>query len=230
MKRVILAGVSAIAVVTMMSAANAADLPRRHAAMPVKAPEYMAAYNWTGAYVGINGGGAWGRSNWSSAGTDFNTSGGLVGGTIGYNWQTGPAVFGLEGDIDWSGIKGSGTCGALLLRDQERLARHRARPHRLRVRPRDAVRHRRSGGRQRQGVGAPLGSNDETRAGWTLGGGIEANIVGPWSAKLEYLYADLGKTNCSTCVAGGTDVSFHEQHRARGPQLPLLSASHDETA
>ena len=111
MKRVILAGVSAIAVVTMMSAANAADLPRRHAAMPVKAPEYVAAFNWTGAYIGINGGGGWGRSNWSAIGTDFNTSGGMVGGTIGYNWQTGPAVFGLEGDLDWSGVKGDTSCG-----------------------------------------------------------------------------------------------------------------------
>src|SRR3569623_3033010 len=108
MKRVILAGGSALAVVTMRSAANAADLPRRHAAMPVKAPEYMAAYNWTGAYIGINGGGAWGRSSWS--GTDFNTSGGMVGGTVGYNWQTGPVVIGHQGDLDWSGDKGSSPC------------------------------------------------------------------------------------------------------------------------
>jgi outer membrane immunogenic protein len=209
MKRVILAGVSAIAVVTMMSAANAADLPRRHAAMPVKAPEYMAAYNWTGAYVGINGGGAWGRSNWSSVGTDFKTSGGLVGGTIGYNWQTGPAVFGLEGDLDWSGVKGSGTCGAFSCEtknDWLGTARGRIGYAFGRVMPYV------TGGLAVGNVKAsgPLGSNDETRAGYALGGGIEANIVGPWSAKLEYLYADLGKTSCSTCVAGGTDVSFHE--------------------
>ena len=79
MKRVILAGVSALAVVMMMSGANAADLPRRHAEMPVKAPAYVAAYNWTGLYAGINGGGGFGRSNWSALGTDFNTSGGMVG-------------------------------------------------------------------------------------------------------------------------------------------------------
>ena len=210
MKRVILAGVSAIAVVTMMSAANAADLPRRHAAMPVKAPEYAAAFNWTGAYIGINGGGGWGRSNWSAIGTDFNTSGGMVGGTIGYNWQTGPAVFGLEGDLDWSGVKGDTSCGVAgtceTRNDWLGTARGRIGYAFNRVMPYI------TGGLAVGNVKASsaLGSTDETRAGYALGAGIEANIVGPWSAKLEYLYADLGKTNCSSCVAGGTDVSFHE--------------------
>ena len=210
MKRVILAGVSAIAVVTMMSAASAADLPRRHAAMPVKAPEYMAAYNWTGAYIGINGGGAWGRSNWSSTGTDFNTSGGLIGGTVGYNWQTGPVVFGLEGDIDWSGVKGSSTCavGVSCETKNDWLGTARGRIGYAFNRVMPYI----TGGLAVGNVKAStsLGSTDETRAGYAIGGGIEANIVGPWSAKIEYLYADLGKTNCAACVVGGTDVSFHE--------------------
>ena len=208
MKRVILAGVSALAVVTMMSAANAADLPRRHAQMPVKAPEYAAPYSWTGFYAGINGGGAWGRSNWSALSTDFDTSGGVVGGTLGYNWQSGPAVFGVEGDVDWSGIKGSGACGALSCETKnDWLGTFRGRVGYAFNRVMPYV----TGGLAVGNVKASsaLGSNDETRAGWTLGGGVEANIIGPWSAKVEYLYADLGKTTCSACVAGGTDVNFH---------------------
>jgi len=207
MKRVILAGVSALAVVTMMgAAANAADLPRR-SSMPVKAPEYVAPYSWTGFYAGINGGGAWGRSNWSATGTDFNTSGGVVGGTLGYNWQTGPAVFGVEGDLDWSGIKGSSTCGGLPCETRnDWLGTFRGRLGYAFNRVMPYV----TGGLAVGNVKAssPLGSNNETRAGWTLGGGVEANIVGPWSAKIEYLYADLGKTNCAVCVPGGTDVDF----------------------
>jgi len=82
MKRMFLAGVSALAVVTAVSTANAADLARRQ--MPVKAPVYTApGFNWTGFYVGINGGGAFGHSNWTNplASTgDFNVSGGMVGG------------------------------------------------------------------------------------------------------------------------------------------------------
>ncbi len=112
MKRLVLAGLGALAVVTMMGAANAADLPRRQA-MPAKAPVFEAPYNWTGFYVGINGGGGWGHSSWSNSfGTaDANLSGGLVGGTIGYNYQMGQAVFGLEGDLDWSNIHGSTNTG-----------------------------------------------------------------------------------------------------------------------
>lgn len=210
MKRVILAGVSALAVVTMMGAANAADLPRRRAEMPVKAPAYMPAFSWTGFYVGINGGGGFGRSNWSALGTNLDTSGGLVGGTVGYNWQAGQTVFGLEGDVDWSGIKGSDACGGLACETKnDWLGTFRGRVGYAFNRVMPYV----TGGLAVGNVKASTinGSNDETRAGWTLGAGIEANIVGPWSAKIEYLYADLGKTTCSTCGLGATptDVDFH---------------------
>ena len=113
MKRVVLAGMSALAAMSVIGAAQAADLPRRHA-MPTKAPVYEAPYyNWTGFYAGINGGGGFGHSDWSlPAGTSgFDTSGGLVGGTVGYNYQMGRTVLGLEGDIDYSTIKGDTTTG-----------------------------------------------------------------------------------------------------------------------
>ncbi len=63
-------------------------------------------FSWTGFYVGINGGGGFGSSNWDSTGSR-NISGGLVGGTVGYNYQFGQWVSGLEGDIDWADINGS---------------------------------------------------------------------------------------------------------------------------
>ena len=114
MKRLILAGLGALAVVTTMGSANAADMPRRHTEMPVKAPLYEPPFSWTGFYIGINGGGAWGRSDWSNTlGTNtIDTSGAVVGGTIGYNYQMGQTVFGLEGDGDWSNLRGSTTGGA----------------------------------------------------------------------------------------------------------------------
>ena len=40
---------------------------------------------------------------------------------------------------------------------------------------------------------AGVGSSDETKAGWTVGGGLEAALAGPWTAKVEYLYVDLGR-------------------------------------
>src|ERR1700676_2033331 len=98
MKRLVLAGIGALALATTMNAANAADMERRQA-MPVNAP-YMQDYNWTGAYVGINVGGGWGRLVVSAPFTSggFNAAGGLVGGRLVYNWQMGQTVFGVEGD------------------------------------------------------------------------------------------------------------------------------------
>jgi outer membrane immunogenic protein len=74
-------------------AARAADLSVApiYKAPPVVTPQ---AYNWSGFYLGLNGGGGWGTSNWDSAGS-FNLSGGVVGGTAGVNWQGGLAA----GDI-----------------------------------------------------------------------------------------------------------------------------------
>ena len=100
------------ALVLSITAAQAAD-------MSVKAPVYKAPpivlYNWTGFYVGINGGGGWGRSDHTdTAGVTtgkFNISGGLIGGTVGYNWQNANWVLGLEADWDWASINGSTTTG-----------------------------------------------------------------------------------------------------------------------
>jgi outer membrane immunogenic protein len=98
----------------LSGSAVAADLSRR-APVYTRAPAIAPCYNWTGVYIGVNGGGGWGASrfDFSRLGTttgDFNTSGGLVGGTIGFNWQTSNLVFGVEGDGDWANIQGSSAC------------------------------------------------------------------------------------------------------------------------
>ena len=88
--------------------AAAADLSRPAPQQYYKAAVAPPVYNWTGFYIGINGGGGFGRSAWDTTG-GFNNSGGLVGGTLGYNYQVGQAVFGVEGDIDWANINGTTT-------------------------------------------------------------------------------------------------------------------------
>ena len=119
--KLLLAGVAfAIAGATIFGAASAvaADLPPV-LPMPHRAPAYVPFFSWSGAYVGINAGYGFGKSQWtdsaSGASTNiFDINGGLAGGTAGYNWQSGGWVYGLETDFDWSGIKGSasvGTCG-----------------------------------------------------------------------------------------------------------------------
>lgn len=203
MKRLVLAS---IAVATLMGAANAADMPRR-AAMPTKAVQYNAPYNWTGAYIGINGGGGWGRTNFSAPATsgDFNTSGGLIGGTIGYNYQVNQAVFGLEGDLDWSNIRGSSACGVGLNCETRNnwLGTARGRIGYAFDRFMPYV----TGGLAVGGVKNSIsGSGDSTssKAGYALGGGLEAALTGPWTAKVEYLYVDLGRTSAPL----GSDARF----------------------
>src|ERR1700758_3743392 len=105
MRKVVATFITAGALVAAQCAA-AADLS---VAPLYKAPPPQASpvYNWTGFYLGANGGGGWGRSWWQSQSTGIDLSGGQVGGTAGYNWQFGNAVLGLEGDIDWSNLKGT---------------------------------------------------------------------------------------------------------------------------
>jgi outer membrane immunogenic protein len=205
MKRLILAGVGAIAMIATVAGAQAADLAR-HRAMPTKAPMYEAPYNWTGVYVGINGGGGWGNSNFSGvlAPSSFGTSGGLVGGTLGYNYQAGAAVFGLETDLDWSNIKGSGACAGLTCSNNNTwLGTARGRIGYAFANFLPYVTGGLAYGDVKNSVSG-FGSNTTTKAGYAIGGGLEAALSGPWSAKIEYLYADLGRASAPL----GTNARF----------------------
>jgi outer membrane immunogenic protein len=91
--------------------AFAADLPMQ---AYKGAPVVAQVYNWTGLYVGVNGGYGWGSqdpltlvSNRFDR-TGFNVSGGMFGGTMGAQIQQGYVVLGLEGDLDWANVKGNG--------------------------------------------------------------------------------------------------------------------------
>ncbi|MGM4992262.1 outer membrane protein [Tardiphaga sp. 841_E9_N1_2] len=110
MKRHLLATIGLIA---MSAPAMAADLPAR----AYKAPPVLVAtvYDWTGFYIGINGGWGSSRNCWGIvplAGATIadgcaDRSGGVFGGQVGYRWQSGQFVFGLEGQGDWADLTGS---------------------------------------------------------------------------------------------------------------------------
>jgi len=112
MRRLLLAGAGAIALLGGPS--NAADLA------PVYAPPppLVAVFNWTGCYIGGNGGGIWANSNWGDTilgGFGNNTPSGALGGAqAGCNYQasgasyhTGGLVVGIQGDYDWTNINSS---------------------------------------------------------------------------------------------------------------------------
>jgi outer membrane immunogenic protein len=121
MKKILLAA----AVLMCASGAYAAD-------MPLKAPAPAAPPpTWTGWYIGINGGGAWGHDNptvvdvgpdgffavanqsavTGNGSQSIKMSGGLAGGQVGFLYQAGPTILGLEAGYDWTGLRGSRTVG-----------------------------------------------------------------------------------------------------------------------
>jgi outer membrane immunogenic protein len=239
------------ATMAAVPAASAADL----AARPyTKAPPAMVeVWNWTGFYIGGNGGYSWGRSNTdvtyfntatgalilpppgSITASRFDMNGGIAGGQAGYNWQVGNWVLGIEADIQWSGERGSalyrcgatatggvclpgltflppGATGTTLALDQklEWFGTVRGRAGVV-VTPRvllygtgglayGSIKSTGflSGFNPNGGTVTSVGSNTDTRFGWTVGAGAEAMITGNWTAKLEYLYMDLGRFNAGT--------------------------------
>jgi outer membrane immunogenic protein len=213
MKKLLLASVGMLALGA--ASASAADIARRP--LPAKAPVYVTpAYNWTGLYVCINGGYGFGRSSFNNTlGTQgFDVNGGLVGGTIGYNYQVGQVVFGLEGDVDWSDIRGSspatGVCaGGTCSFRNDWLGTVRGRLGYAFDRFMPYV----TGGvafGNLKTLAPGFSGQDTTNAGWTAGGGLEFAINGPWTAKIEYLYVDLGNDTCGVPNCGvSTNTDFH---------------------
>ena len=211
MKRFLLTVGAGLLAAAMVSPSFAADLSRP----AYKAPIYVAPFSWSGFYVGINGGYGWGKSSWQNTGAntgDFTIKGPLVGGTLGYNLQTGSFVWGLEADADISFIKGSTTvnCAGAGCETRNRwLATGRGRIGYAWDRFLPYL----TGGvafgdiKMTNPVSA---SETKTKVGWTAGAGIEYAFMGPWSAKIEYLYVDLGKATCGAATCGlDTDVKFN---------------------
>jgi outer membrane immunogenic protein len=210
------AGCVAFGVLFAAQCAGAADLSV--APLYTKAPPAPTApaYNWSGFYLGVNGGGGWGHSNWDTSATRVGTSGGLAGGTAGYNYQfNNNVVLGVEGDIDWAHINGTNTsagCVAGCTTGDTWLSTVRGRlgyafggimPY---VTGGLAV-----GDIKASTPGFPGAS--ATNTGWTAGGGVEFALPGTsnWTAKAEYLHVDLGRFNCGVnCNGTPTDnVSAH---------------------
>ena len=201
---------TALSLLAFGGAAFAADLPPAPQLPPLE-----AAPVWTGFYGGLNIGGGFGssRNAFSVAGfglPPFNTSlaGVVGGGQAGYNWQTGPWVIGLEASFDGSGFSGARTapcvpllCGTLSASYAQKLTWFGT------LRPRIGYAFGNwllyaTGGGALGRVGAdataavgPFVATDnrsQTRGGWTVGGGVEVGFAPGWSAKIEYLYLDLG--------------------------------------
>jgi len=212
--------------------AFAADLPPSPPRAPaVYVPAVLPAYNWAGVYVGINGGWGWGNGKFTAnAVGDFNgttgsrsDNGGVVGGTLGVNWQAGGFVFGVEGDWDYSAIN-TGTTASICTfsgncqTGNNWLATARGRAGYAA----DRVLFFLTAG----GAFANVQTNfngtttTHTQAGWTAGAGIEWAFADNWTAKVEYLYVNLGNgsVNCATTTC---QIASGPGGGVLGPPIPV---------
>jgi len=182
-----------------MAPAIAADLPAR---TYTKAPAIAPLPTWTGFYVGAMGGYA------SQDTSDFALKGGFGGGTVGYNWQTGMYVFGIEADAAGADISTTaGIPGLVSAEDKLRALGT--------VRGRVGVTYQQvlfygTGGfawADERVSASALGvsiSDTKTRTGWTAGGGVEVMFAPHWSVKGEYLYRSFSsETIFSGVIPGG---------------------------
>jgi outer membrane immunogenic protein len=192
---------AAIATFGFVNAASAADMPMKAASAPMMAP----AYNWTGFYLGVNGGYGWGNTTGSQLPTLFggnpNITGGLVGGQLGYNFQMGSWVLGIEADYDWANINGNTPAGGGTATINS-LGSARGR---LGYAWDRLLLYGTGGFAWAQATGNNAGvSESHTHTGWAAGGGLEYGVTRNLSLKGEYLYTSLSAQNYFAATCGAT--------------------------
>lgn len=242
MRRVLVLLAVASTIALGLQSASAADLGTPYKAPPPVPP----MFSWTGWYVGVNGGGAWGQTDHSVTASalglpaattgNFDVDGGLAGGTLGYSYQIGQWVLGLETDLDWTNIEGTnstpvrigGVAGNVAVASRlQWLDTTRARlgwafGHVLLYGTGGAA----FGGltATTTATGAGLGTaatatlaDTQTRFGYTAGAGVEWAFTDNFTVKVEYLYVNLGSQNqelvdnvnfYTNVVRGGVNLKF----------------------
>jgi outer membrane immunogenic protein len=228
-KGYLLATVSSVGALTAAGGAQAADMALK--APPLPPP----AASWAGWYIGLNAGANWQSSSDSFGyGAGFETgsahprsTGFIGGGQIGYNWQAGNFVYGLEADISGlGGHAGANVPDAKIFSNKITwLSTVRARAGLL-IDPSTMAYV--TGGLAVGGVhnslqtqGPPVRagfskSESTTRVGWTVGGGVEHMLSNShWTVALEGLVADLGPSSTTSVgTTTGTAKTAHFSNRA----------------
>jgi len=215
MKKVL---VVAAALLGIAASAQAADLARK--APILKAPP-MVVYDWTGFYIGVNGGVSVARDRTqllttipSAEQSVLSPFGAIGGGQAGYNWQVNNLwLLGVETDIQASGETTNRTClltctatlSANLTQKIDWFGTTRAR---VGLVDGPVLTYFTGGvayGHYSTTVSEPgvAFTSGRTSFGYTYGSGFEAALGGNWTGKIEYLYVDLGKRNDLFAVGGG---------------------------
>jgi outer membrane immunogenic protein len=183
MKKILL---SSVALLGLTAGAMAADLPSRRAPAPIIAA--VPVFTWTGFYVGVNAGAAFNNNDSDDIvfggetifGDSDDDASFIGGGQIGYNYQFGSFVVGVEGDLQWADFGGTTYVfpnGTVTTDSSDWFG---------------TVRARAGVAFDRALIYATGGfAFTDNRNGWTVGGGIEYAFTNNLSAKIEGLYVNL---------------------------------------
>jgi outer membrane immunogenic protein len=216
---------ASFASIAFMGTALAADLPTRKTAPEFTPPP--PPFTWTGFYVGGYAGGGFGSAHWNDLpfpnftnGSNLDPSGFVGGGLAGFNYQTGPAVFGIEGEVGYNGVSSSqdyiyrdGTLRHEKF-DSSDVERIRGR---LGYAFNNALLYFAGGGSFTDGrlsifnpafgTGAAV---SKSYTGFNVGGGVEYAFTSNWIGRVEYIYDDFGNETYAPGAFDARRVSFTE--------------------
>jgi outer membrane immunogenic protein len=236
MKKFWLASVGLVAL-GMAAPASAADLAARPYTKAPPAP-VVAVYDWTGFYIGINGGGGSSHKCWDfvdpvtgllSREGCHNATGGTVGGQIGYRWQSANWVFGIEGQGNWADFSGSNT-SVLFAPDfnRSRIDAFGLLTGQVGYAWNNVLFYVKGGAAVTgdkydafSGVtGGLLASANETRWGGTVGAGLEFGFAQNWSVGVEYDHLFMGTRTINLTAPGG--VLFESERIRQDVDIGLV--------
>jgi outer membrane immunogenic protein len=208
-----------ISAIAGISAASAADLPAR---TYTKAPPMaVPMYDWSGFYIGINGGGGSARNCWAVANAGAgpinppafegceNATGATAGGQIGYRWQSASWVFGLESQGNWANFKGRNNNNLVFpgfLGDTSKLNAFGLFTGQVGYAVNNVLFYLKGGAAVTSdkynnfstialppfAVGQDVSAGSETRWGGVIGAGFEYGFAPNWSVALEYDHMFMG--------------------------------------
>lgn len=217
---------AAAGIIAMTASASAADL----AARPyTKAPMMVAAaYDWSGFYIGLNGGGGSSHKCWdltnngaplvpAEAAGCHDATGGTVGGQIGYRWQVSNWVFGLEAQGNWADFSGSNAASSRALAgftDKSKIDAFGLFTSQVGYAWNNALLYIKGGAAvvndkystYQTATGLTLFTGSETRWGAVVGAGIEFGFAPNWSVGVEYDHMFMGTRDVNGYGAGNFGI------------------------
>jgi outer membrane immunogenic protein len=242
MKKILLGAAGILAVATT-GPSFAADLPAATYAKSPAVVAPVPAYDWSGFYVGANIGGAWDHGTVTEAALDgtfvssgsSSNSGVVGGGQVGYNYMALPNfLLGIEADVDGTSLKGSALSVDGSNQHSSELNAFGTVRGRVGFTESNWLFYGTGGFAWSEGsttrtqiatvvgavppipaVAGTVETSSNTRTGWAAGAGVEWGITQNWTARLEYLYLDLGNATSVFPISNRQQTSSATMNVAR---------------